>query len=200
MKFPTRILQRSGGYPLPRPDGHRRQAECSRVVLRCRRPSDGASRPSRNRSRRRKSRTVSGSCRRRERTSSWSFATTFTGRRCPGKRGADRSPVIDAIKKTIPNKPIRHAVNTHSAFRSIPAGSGTYAAEGATVITHRDNVPYYEQAWANPRTISPDRLAKAGRKPVSRVAWSATALEIRRLARALHLSTTLEHAQRRHAG
>jgi glyoxylase-like metal-dependent hydrolase (beta-lactamase superfamily II) len=73
--------------------------------------------------------------------------------------------VIDAIKKAIPNKAIRYVVNTHLHFDHT-GGLRTYAAEGATVITHRDNVPYYEQAWANPRTISPDRLAKAGRKPV----------------------------------
>jgi glyoxylase-like metal-dependent hydrolase (beta-lactamase superfamily II) len=39
----------------------------------------------------------------------------------------------------------------------------TYAAEGATIITHRDNIPFYQQVWANPRTITPDRLARSGR-------------------------------------
>ena len=73
--------------------------------------------------------------------------------------------VIDAVKKTIPGKPIRYVLNTHLHFDH-SGGLRTYAAEGATVITHRDNVPYYEQAWANPRTINPDRLAKSGRKPV----------------------------------
>jgi len=73
--------------------------------------------------------------------------------------------VIDAVKKTIPGKPIRYVLNTHLHYDH-SGGLRTYAAEGATVITHRDNVPYYEQAWANPRTINPDRLAKSGRKPV----------------------------------
>ena len=73
--------------------------------------------------------------------------------------------VIDAVKKIIPGKPIRYIVNTHLHFDH-SGGLRTYAAEGATVITHRDNIPYYEQAWANPRTISPDRLSKSGRKPV----------------------------------
>ena len=36
----------------------------------------------------------------------------------------------------------------------------------ATVVTHAGNVAYYQQAWANPRTINPDRLAKSGRAPV----------------------------------
>ena len=73
--------------------------------------------------------------------------------------------VIDAIKKTIPNKPIRYIVNTHTHFDH-SGGLRTYVAEGATVITYRDNIPYYEQVWANPRTIHADRLAKSGRKPV----------------------------------
>jgi glyoxylase-like metal-dependent hydrolase (beta-lactamase superfamily II) len=72
---------------------------------------------------------------------------------------------IELIKKTIPNKPIRYIINTHNHFDH-SGGLRTYVAEGATVITHRDNVPFYEQVWANPRTIKPDRLAKSGRKPV----------------------------------
>jgi len=73
--------------------------------------------------------------------------------------------VIDAVKKIIPGKPIRYIINTHLHFDH-SGGLRTYAAEGATVITHRDNVPYYEQVWANPHTINPDRLARSGRKPV----------------------------------
>jgi len=73
--------------------------------------------------------------------------------------------VIDAVKKVIPGKPIRYVINTHLHFDH-SGGLRTYAAEGATVITHRDNIPYYEQVWANPRAIKPDRLAKSGRKPV----------------------------------
>jgi glyoxylase-like metal-dependent hydrolase (beta-lactamase superfamily II) len=73
--------------------------------------------------------------------------------------------VMDAIKKVIPNKPIRYVINTHSHFDHT-GGLRTYAAEGATVITHAGNVPYYEQVWSNPRTINPDRLARSSRKPV----------------------------------
>ena len=73
--------------------------------------------------------------------------------------------VMDAIKKAIPGKPIRYVVNTHSHFDHA-GGLRTYSAEGATVITHVGNVPYYEQVWANPHTINPDRLARSGRKPV----------------------------------
>jgi glyoxylase-like metal-dependent hydrolase (beta-lactamase superfamily II) len=73
--------------------------------------------------------------------------------------------VMDAIKKAIPAKPIRYVINTHSHFDHT-GGLRTYAAEGATIITHAENVPYFEQLWANPHTINPDRLARSGRKPV----------------------------------
>ena len=73
--------------------------------------------------------------------------------------------VIDAVRKTIPGKPIRYVINTHSHFDH-SGGLRTYAAEGATIVTHAGNIPYYQQVWSNPRTIAPDRLAKSGRTPV----------------------------------
>ena len=38
-------------------------------------------------------------------------------------------------------------------------------AEGATVVTHQINKPYYEKIWANPHTIAPDKLAQNPKKP-----------------------------------
>ena len=73
--------------------------------------------------------------------------------------------VLDAIRKTIPAKPIRYVINTHSHFDHA-GGLRTYAAEGATIVTQAGNIPYYQQVWSNPRTIAPDRLAQAGRTPV----------------------------------
>jgi glyoxylase-like metal-dependent hydrolase (beta-lactamase superfamily II) len=70
-----------------------------------------------------------------------------------------------AVRQVIPEKPIRYVINTHSHFDHI-GGLRTYAAEGATIITHQDNVPYFQQMWAGPRTLSPDRLAMSGRTPV----------------------------------
>jgi glyoxylase-like metal-dependent hydrolase (beta-lactamase superfamily II) len=71
--------------------------------------------------------------------------------------------VLDAVRRAVPAKPVKYVINTHSHFDHA-GGLRAYAAEGATVITHRDNIPFYEQAWANPRSINPDRLAKSGRK------------------------------------
>src|SRR5947208_9047962 len=75
------------------------------------------------------------------------------------------APAIDVIKKLIPGKPIKYVINTHT-HSDHAGGLRTYAAEGATIVTQRDNIPYYEQVWSYPRTINPDRLAKSGRKPV----------------------------------
>lgn len=72
--------------------------------------------------------------------------------------------VIDQVKATIPGKPIKYVINTHLHFDH-SGGLRTYVAEGATVVTHRDNVAYYKKAWAAARKISPDRLSQAGKAP-----------------------------------
>jgi glyoxylase-like metal-dependent hydrolase (beta-lactamase superfamily II) len=71
--------------------------------------------------------------------------------------------VIAALKRVVPKKPIRFIVNTHMHFDHV-GGLREYAAEGATIVTEQANIPYYQQIWAAPRTISPDRLTKSGRR------------------------------------
>ncbi len=73
--------------------------------------------------------------------------------------------VIDAVKKTIPNKPIRYVVNSHHHFDHA-GGLRACAAEGAAILTAAENKPYYEKVWALPHALRPDRLAKAPKKPV----------------------------------
>ncbi len=70
--------------------------------------------------------------------------------------------VIAKVKETIPNKPIRYLINTHAHFDH-SGGLRTYVDEGATIVTHALNKPYYEQAWAAPRTINPDKLARSNK-------------------------------------
>ena len=70
--------------------------------------------------------------------------------------------VIAKVKETIPNKPIRYLVNTHVHFDH-SGGLRTYVDEGATIVTHEMNRPYYEKAWAAPRTLNPDQLAQSNK-------------------------------------
>jgi glyoxylase-like metal-dependent hydrolase (beta-lactamase superfamily II) len=68
--------------------------------------------------------------------------------------------VIEEIKKAIPRKPINYVINTHAHYDHA-GGLRTYVAQGATVITHELNKPFFEKVWARPRTVEPDSLAKA---------------------------------------
>lgn len=71
--------------------------------------------------------------------------------------------VIAEVKKAVPNKPIKYLVNTHHHFDH-SGGIRAFAAEGAIIITHDINKPFWEQTFAAPRTLNPDRLAQSGRK------------------------------------
>jgi glyoxylase-like metal-dependent hydrolase (beta-lactamase superfamily II) len=78
-----------------------------------------------------------------------------------GPTSNERSAAVnEAVRKAVPNKPIRYVVNTHAHYDHA-GGLRTYVAEGVTVITHEMNKPFYEQAWARPRTIAPDALSKS---------------------------------------
>jgi glyoxylase-like metal-dependent hydrolase (beta-lactamase superfamily II) len=162
VKFPTRIVQRSGGYPILdvtitdvtanapvaiEVPASIRQATPPAAALVAEKVADGVW-------------MIPGGAK--------SVAIEFRDHvvvvDAPENEGRSIA-VIDAIKKSIPNKPIKYVINTHSHFDH-SGGLRTYAAEGATIVTHAANIPFYEQVWANPRTINPDRLAKSGRKPV----------------------------------
>jgi len=73
---------------------------------------------------------------------------------------ARSSAVIAKVKETIPNKPIKYLVNTHAHFDH-SGGVRTFVDEGATIVTHQDNKPYYQKAWDAPHTINPDKLAQS---------------------------------------
>ena len=73
--------------------------------------------------------------------------------------------VISEVKKLFFNKPIRYLVNTHAHFDHA-GGIRTYAAEGATILTYQMNKPYYEKTFALPRTLAPDALSKSKKRAV----------------------------------
>jgi glyoxylase-like metal-dependent hydrolase (beta-lactamase superfamily II) len=82
-----------------------------------------------------------------------------------GPLGEARSlAVIAEAKRLVPNKPIKYLLNTHSHFDH-SGGVRAYVAEGATIITQEMNVPFYQKAWAAPRTLGPDNMSKSEKKP-----------------------------------
>lgn len=81
-----------------------------------------------------------------------------------GPQSEDRAnAIITETKKLIPNKPIKYVVNTHAHFDH-SSGLRTFIAEGATVVTHQVNKPFFEKVASMPHTLNPDRLQQAKRK------------------------------------
>ena len=72
-------------------------------------------------------------------------------------------PVIDTVRKLAPGKPIRYVINSHQHFDH-SGGLRTAAAEGAIIVTHAANKPYFEKAFAVPNAVAPDRLARSGKR------------------------------------
>jgi len=75
------------------------------------------------------------------------------------------SAIITEAKRVIPNKPIKYVINTHHHFDH-SGGLRTFVAEGATIVTHESNKPYFERIFSAPHTLNPDKLAQAKKKPV----------------------------------
>ena len=73
--------------------------------------------------------------------------------------------VIAEAKKLVPNKPIRYLVTTHHHFDHT-GGLRTYVAEGATIVTHQSNVPYFQKTTTAPATVTPDEQAKNQKQPM----------------------------------
>jgi glyoxylase-like metal-dependent hydrolase (beta-lactamase superfamily II) len=71
--------------------------------------------------------------------------------------------VIKEARTLVPNKPIRYLVVSHHHFDH-SGGVRAFAGEGATAITHEASRPFFERVVAAPATVSPDHLARSGRK------------------------------------
>ena len=70
--------------------------------------------------------------------------------------------VIAEVKRLVPSKPIRYLVNTHAHFDH-SGGVRAFAAEGATIVTQDVNKPFMEKVLSLPHQLNPDNLAKSGR-------------------------------------
>ena len=67
--------------------------------------------------------------------------------------------VIGEVNRLIPNKPIRFVVTTPHHWDHL-GGLRAYVHEGATVITHEGNKPYYQEILrAGPWALEPDRFS-----------------------------------------
>jgi glyoxylase-like metal-dependent hydrolase (beta-lactamase superfamily II) len=73
--------------------------------------------------------------------------------------------VIDQAKVLVPDKPIRTVVNSHQHFDHA-GGVRSAVAEGATIVTHADNMAYFEAAFLQANRILPDAMARSGKKAV----------------------------------
>ena len=72
--------------------------------------------------------------------------------------------IIAEAKRLVPNKTIKYVINTHTHFDH-SGGLRAFVAEGATIITHKDNKAYYEKIFKYPHTLEPDKLSKMTPQP-----------------------------------
>ena len=80
-----------------------------------------------------------------------------------GQSEARALAYIAETKKLFPNKPIRYVMNTHP-HSDHTGGLPTLVAEGAIVITQKNNVEFLDKALNTPRTLMNDTLAKNPKK------------------------------------
>ena len=80
-----------------------------------------------------------------------------------GQSEARALAYIAEAKKLVPNKPIRYVMNTHP-HSDHTGGLPAMVAEGATVITQKNNEAFFEKALNTPRTLLNDTLAKNPKK------------------------------------
>jgi glyoxylase-like metal-dependent hydrolase (beta-lactamase superfamily II) len=72
--------------------------------------------------------------------------------------------VLAEARRLAPDKPIQYVLTTHHHFDHT-GGLRTYVAEGATVVTHASNVPYFEQTLVAPATLVPDAQGSSPQTP-----------------------------------
>jgi glyoxylase-like metal-dependent hydrolase (beta-lactamase superfamily II) len=80
-----------------------------------------------------------------------------------GQSQARALAYVAETKKLIPNKPIRYVMNTHP-HSDHTGGLPVLVAEGATIITQKNNETFLEKALDTPRTLLDDTLAKNPKK------------------------------------
>jgi len=80
-----------------------------------------------------------------------------------GQSEARALAYVAETKKLMPNKPIRYVMNTHP-HSDHTGGLPVLVAEGATIITQKNNEAFLGKALNTPRTLLNDTLAKSQKK------------------------------------
>jgi glyoxylase-like metal-dependent hydrolase (beta-lactamase superfamily II) len=80
-----------------------------------------------------------------------------------GQSEARALAYVAKTKELIPNKPIRYVMNTHP-HSDHTGGLPVLVAEGATIVTQKNNEDFLEKALNTPRTLLNDTLAKNPKK------------------------------------
>ena len=73
--------------------------------------------------------------------------------------------VLAEARSLVPAKPVKYVIASHHHFDH-SGGLRAFAAEGVTVVTHDSSRAFLEQALGAPATLAPDRMARSGRKPM----------------------------------
>jgi len=110
----------------------------------------------------------------------------------------ERALAILAEIRKLSSKPIRYLVVSHHHFDH-SGGVRAFAGEGVTLVTHDLAKTYFEKVVAAPATVSPDHLAKSGKKAAAvegvRDRRSLTdgtrTVEVRHIAGSLHADDLL---------
>jgi glyoxylase-like metal-dependent hydrolase (beta-lactamase superfamily II) len=69
-----------------------------------------------------------------------------------GQSEARGQQIVDEVKRIFPDKPIRYVVNSHP-HSDHTAGLVPFVREGATIVTHSNNVDFLNMALSTPRTL-----------------------------------------------
>ena len=89
-----------------------------------------------------------------------------------GQSEARGQQILDTVKTLFPAKPIRFLINTHP-HADHTAGMVPFVKEGATIVTHANNVAFLNMALSTPRTL----LGQATMAPQFQGAEEVTILE-----------------------
>src|SRR6185369_8562947 len=80
-----------------------------------------------------------------------------------GQSEARALAYVAKTKELFPNKPIRYVMNTHP-HSDHTGGLPVLVAEGATIITQKNNEAFLEKSLNAPRTLLDDTLSKNPKK------------------------------------